>query len=144
MRVLIYGGRGFARPEVWSKGSSDWMLKVKEREDGMSYLQDLSIQWPDDIVVVSGGAKGADSLGEEWGYCSGLEIDRFPAAWDLYGKRAGFIRNQQMLDSGIDEAVEFPGGNGTADMRRRLEGAGIPIWKFEEYMKEIDEEVNRP
>ncbi len=62
----------------------------------------------------------------------GLEVERYPADWEQYGKAAGHIRNQQMLDSGVDIAVEFPGGRGTADMRARLNKAGVPVIKYEE------------
>lgn len=48
--------------------------------------------------IVSGGARGADRLGE---YCSGLfhcGLSIFPADWDKYGKSAGYIRNKQMAE----------------------------------------------
>ncbi len=61
------------------------------------------------------------------------------ADWANYGKGAGHIRNQQMLDSGIDLAIEFPGGRGTADMRRRLDKAGVKVIEY----KEKNEETNR-
>jgi hypothetical protein len=48
------------------------------------------------IEIVSGGAKGADSLGEKYAMENDLKIVRFPAAWTQYGKRAGIIRNTKM------------------------------------------------
>lgn len=115
MRVLIYGGRDFA-----------------DSETAMSVLDYVLADWkPDDgLVVVSGGARGADSIGEFWAETRGHTVEQFPAQWKLHGKAAGAIRNQQMLDSGIDYAVQFPGGNGTADMRRRLDKAGIQVWEY--------------
>jgi hypothetical protein len=48
------------------------------------------------------------------------------ANWDKYGKAAGGIRNQQMLDENeIDTAVAFPGGTGTKDMIKKARKAGI-------------------
>lgn len=46
--------------------------------------------------IVSGGASGADYLGEMLSYAYSLKLTRFPAHWDLYGKRAGYLRNKEM------------------------------------------------
>lgn len=46
--------------------------------------------------VVSGGASGADFLGEKWAYENSLPIKKFLADWKLYGKKAGPIRNSLM------------------------------------------------
>lgn len=43
-----------------------------------------------------------------------------------------------MLDSGIDLAIEFPGGRGTADMRRRLDKAGVKVIEYKEKNEEPD------
>ena len=48
--------------------------------------------------VVSGRAKGVDSLGERWAKEHGIPIKPFPADWDKYGRKAGIIRNTQMAD----------------------------------------------
>lgn len=66
--------------------------------------------------VVSGGARGADTGGEEWAESVGIPFTRFLADWNKYGKRAGFIRNRQMAEY-ADAVVLFPGGNGTAHMK---------------------------
>lgn len=50
------------------------------------------------VVVVSGAAAGADSLGEAWAAERGVRCERYPADWDRYGKRAGYLRNSQMAD----------------------------------------------
>jgi hypothetical protein len=49
-------------------------------------------------LVVSGRAKGPDLLGESWASDNGIGIAKFPAKWDLHGKAAGPIRNQEMGD----------------------------------------------
>ena len=123
MRVLIYGGRDFTpTPEAWR-----WL-------DEVIFGYELADWERDEITVISGGARGADSFGEEAAKAWGTQIEVYPADWGTHGKRAGFLRNQQMLDSGVDVAVQFPGGRGTADMRRRLDKAGVKVY---EYNKEI-------
>lgn len=114
MRVLIYGGRDFV-PE-----QRHWDMLDE-------LFADFDVA--EEVVVISGRARGADTFGEDWAQQNGAVVDLYPADWKTHDKAAGFIRNQQMLDSGVDYAVEFPGGNGTADMRRRLEKAGVPIWR---------------
>lgn len=47
-------------------------------------------------VVISGGAKGADTLGELWAFVNYIECEKYPADWDTYGKSAGYIRNELM------------------------------------------------
>lgn len=49
-------------------------------------------------LVVSGCARGPDLLGEAWAAANGIGVARFPAKWDLHGKAAGAIRNQEMGD----------------------------------------------
>ena len=49
-------------------------------------------------TVISGGARGADKLGERWAYHNKVEIRKFIPDWDELGKKAGFIRNEKMAD----------------------------------------------
>lgn len=48
------------------------------------------------IEIVSGGAKGADILGEKYANEYEIKIKQFIPNWDLYGKSAGYKRNEQM------------------------------------------------
>lgn len=50
------------------------------------------------------------------------------AEWNKYGKQAGILRNQAMIDLHSPTLiVAFPGGTGTADMIARARKAGIPV-----------------
>lgn len=48
------------------------------------------------VCVVSGGARGADSLAERYAKERGYELKVFPADWNKFGKSAGYKRNRQM------------------------------------------------
>ena len=48
--------------------------------------------------VVSGTARGADRLGEQFAHDFSLPVTRFPADWSAHGKRAGFLRNKEMAE----------------------------------------------
>lgn len=48
-------------------------------------------------TIVSGGARGADAIGERYARENGIETLIFPADWKTYGKRAGFKRNHDII-----------------------------------------------
>jgi hypothetical protein len=82
-------------------------------------------------VVIEGEARGADQLCRKEAVLRGIEVLRFPAQWERYGRGAGPIRNQQMLDEGQPDMVvafhpDLARSKGTADMVKRAEAAGIP------------------
>jgi hypothetical protein len=70
---------------------------------------------PPDTIVVSGGARGVDSWAERAARARGLAVEIHPANWDAYGKRAGFVRNYEIIKS-ADRVVAFWDGRskGTA------------------------------
>lgn len=50
------------------------------------------------LIFVSGGCRGADSLGERYANENGWAVERYLADWKRYGKCAGPIRNRQMAE----------------------------------------------
>lgn len=50
------------------------------------------------VFIISGGAKGADTLAEKYAIEKGYYFKVFPADWNKHGKSAGYIRNTQMHD----------------------------------------------
>lgn len=78
--------------------------------------------------IVSGGCRGADAFGESIARELGLKVDTFPADWSL-GKSAGPARNEKMA-AYADACILFPGGRGTADMKRRAQAHGLLIAEF--------------
>lgn len=47
--------------------------------------------------IISGGARGADKLGEQYALEYHIPIRHLPAEWYKYGKRAGIIRNTDIV-----------------------------------------------
>ena len=112
MRVLVCGGRDYYDAETMEKVLANCLV-------------------PDTDVVIHGGARGADALaGDIAGRVLGFPVEVYPADWYSHGKAAGPIRNQKMLDTGIDLVLAFPGGRGTADMIRRARKAGVKVRKI--------------
>lgn len=51
------------------------------------------------IIILSGGASGADALGERYAAQNGFQVELYPANWEKYGKSAGPRRNQRMAEA---------------------------------------------
>lgn len=80
--------------------------------------------------IVSGGARGGDAIGERYARENGLRLVVFPANWKRYGKRAGFLRNEQMAAFCAQEGgvvFAFPGGRGTHHMIETARRHGVPV-----------------
>lgn len=83
MNIIIAGNRDFNDYETLKK-SCDKVIK--------------NLNTQESITIISGGSTGADRLGERYAQEKGYDIKIFYADWDKYGKPAGPIRNQSMID----------------------------------------------
>ena len=113
MKVAVCGGRDFNH-----YGMVCGALNAVHKKHGVT-------------LIIHGGCSGADQLSAEW--AEGLDIPTraYPADWEKHGRKAGPLRNQEMIDHGKPDAlVAFPGGRGTADMVARAKTANIPIWEI--------------
>jgi hypothetical protein len=77
MKIAIIGSRTFNDYELLKKTLEPYKSKI--------------------TTVVSGAAKGADSLGEKWALKNNIQTFIFPADWEKFGKRAGYIRNEDII-----------------------------------------------
>ena len=77
MRVAVIGSRGFDNYELVSKT-----------------LSNIDI-----TLLISGGAKGADSLGERYANEKNIETLIFKPDWEKHGKAAGMIRNTDIVNN---------------------------------------------
>lgn len=111
VRVIITGSRN-ANPFVARKLISDRLFEL-----------------PVDSTIVHGGARGVDRMAGQEAQKLGLLVEEHPADWDRHGKSAGFVRNQEMLDTGADLVLAFWDGrsNGTRHTIEIAERAGIPV-----------------
>lgn len=87
-----------------------------------------NIRKDNDIIIISGGTRGADALGERYAKENGLKIERYPADWGTYGKSAGPKRNKQMAEV-CDCVICFWDGqsSGTKSMLEYAKGCGKPV-----------------
>lgn len=141
MRVLVCGSRDFTNVNV-----------ITTVLQGIYEMQ--SIGWllthASHLTIIDGAASGADNLAHQWAVTPGphpanqatdndtmmVFSERYPPNWDLYGKRAGYVRNQQMLNDGKPELVVAffnkprAESKGTAMMCDIARNAGIEVWEI--------------
>ena len=79
--------------------------------------------------VVSGGARGVDTLGEQYAKEHSLSCKRFPADWSKYGRAAGPIRNEQMAEY-AEALVALPvkTSKGTRHMIKAATARGLRVF----------------
>ena len=97
-----------------------------------TYLQN-SLAQLNITTIISGGAIGADKLGEYYAKKYSIPLEVFPAEWDKYGKSAGYLRNQQMAKHAQALAAFWDGkSKGTQHMINiaRIAGLRVDIFLF--------------
>ena len=81
--------------------------------------------------IISGGARGADLLAQQYAAEKGIAYKEFLPDWEHEGKKAGMLRNIQIVDA-CDEVVAFWDGTskGTANTIKLAEKAGKSVYKY--------------
>lgn len=110
MKAIVCGGRNFSDSKYLEEGLRQCM------------------KWWNLNYIVTGGAKGADTLAHSWAAKHGLMTKIMYADWDTHGKAAGIIRNREMLGEKPDVVIAFDGGIGTENMITISRKAGVPVF----------------
>lgn len=80
-------------------------------------------------VVLSGDARGVDRMGEMWARLNFVRVERYPAQWEVYGKRAGPIRNAEMASNADALIAVWDGSSrGTAHMIDTAKKKGLRVY----------------
>lgn len=100
MKLIIAGSRTFNNYNLLEYEVKKFILKHS----------------PKSLIIISGTANGADKLGELFAKNYNIQIEAYPANWNEFGKRAGPIRNKEMVDNAT-HAIYFWDGksSGTAN-----------------------------
>ncbi len=109
MRVVIAGGRDITDYQMVVSAVTQSKFDITE--------------------VVSGGAPGADSLGERYAQATGIKLTIFKADWDTHGKAAGPIRNREMAHY-AQALIAVWGGKsrGTGNMIEQARKLNLPVF----------------
>ncbi len=118
MRVLVCGSRDYADT-----------MHVFDTLDNLNRTRGPI------TCVIHGAGTGADTASMEWAQMEAehnpyrkIVHHPFVADWHTYGRAAGPMRNQRMIDEGHpDLIVAFPGGAGTRDMVARAKAARLEV-----------------
>lgn len=83
-------------------------------------------------VVLSGGARGVDRLGERWAAQRQIPVERFLADWDRYDLAAGEIRNREMVAARAEALVALWDGvsRGTNNCIDEARQRGLKVFVF--------------
>ena len=97
-RLAIIGGRDFNNYELFLETIKEF--KMEE--------------------IVSGGAKGADTMAEKYARENNIPTNIYLAEWNIYGRKAGIIRNKKIIDN-CDKVLAFwdgksPGTNNSINL----------------------------
>lgn len=113
MRVIVCGSRDFENYSLLNEELNNWLGELDKKK----------------LVILSGAAKGADTLGEKWAYANYVTVERYHADWEKHGKAAGPIRNSEMLEAGAQACIAFWDGisRGTKDMIDKARAKGIKV-----------------
>jgi predicted Rossmann fold nucleotide-binding protein DprA/Smf involved in DNA uptake len=82
MNIGVVGSRTFNNYSLLKQVLDRFVLNVEEKP----------------LTIVSGGAKGADSLARRYCEEHNIQIVEFLPEWDKYGRGAGPIRNKKIVD----------------------------------------------
>lgn len=129
-RVIIAGGRDFNDYGALHNKVMSITRNIRKHQN---------------LEVVSGGAKGADQLGERWGLQYEFPVAYIKPDWDQYGKSAAFRRNVEMANY-ADFLIAFWDGNsrGTEHMINcmRFQNKPYRIIPYQRHVDPVTEEVS--
>jgi hypothetical protein len=121
MRVIVTGSRNW---------TGQWGInRIYEVLDAILNMADTLGQG---FELIHGACPtGADEIANSWAHVSEISemvmLTTYPAEWDLYGRSAGPVRNEQMMAAGGDLCVAFLRNNssGTLDAIGKARRRGI-------------------
>lgn len=121
MKVIIAGGRDFTNYAL---------VETAIKVSGFEISQ-----------VVSGKAKGVDTLGEVWALANNVPVEAFPADWSQHGRAAGPIRNREMAEY-ADALIAIWDGEskGTANMIQQARNKKLDVFIY--LVKDTDGKTN--
>ena len=80
--------------------------------------------------IVSGGARGVDSLAEKYAHEKRIRVKKFDAQWERLGKKAGMVRNGEMATYADALLLIWDGKSvGSKHMKGCMELLNKPIYE---------------
>ena len=82
--IIIAGSRTFNDLKTLTDATDKFLATIARMHFGRN------------VTVISGTAQGADKLGEKYAGMHKYKVTQMPADWERFGKRAGYLRNEEM------------------------------------------------
>ena len=114
MKIIIAGGRDINDYEI-----------VKTTIEDSPFNKQIT-------EVISGGCRGIDMLGQKWAEDNNIPFRIFFPDWDIHGKSAGPIRNENMIKKGnADGLIIIWDGKsiGSKNMKKLAQKYNIKIYE---------------
>ena len=123
-RLLVTGSRTWTNEEVLKEVLSRYYRAITSKYSGFGK----------EPILVHGTAHGVDEMAAKIWLELGGAVEPHPADWDKFGKQAGFVRNAEMIDSGVDMCLAFikNGSKGATQCSKLAERRGIKTTLFED------------
>lgn len=125
MKIIITGsrtvGKRYANMPIFQKEKADM--------ERLFVCNELAFLKPS-VVIHGDCPTGVDAIAKAWAIATGIVEIGYPAEWNLWGKKAGPIRNCAMLDANLDAdyVLAFPrGGGGTEHCVREAKKRGLNV-----------------
>lgn len=80
IKIAIIGSRNWGNPAPIHK-----------------YIDTLKGMYGNSLIIVSGGARGVDTIAQRYAEQNKISTDIYRAEWDKHGKSAGMIRNREIV-----------------------------------------------
>lgn len=121
LRILVTGSREFTDEDI-VRGAIIETLMCRGRSAQATLL-------------AHGAARGADMLADRVARSMNMAVVQYPADWRRYGRRAGYVRNAEMLENANPEvALAFfklgAENKGTAMMVKLCKDRGVPVTEY--------------
>ena len=121
MKLIIAGSRGL-------DGATAYKILQEQLCLFVNSLGDRPI-----TRILSGGARGIDSLADRLAHEKKIQFVEYPAMWDSFpGRSAGYIRNAAMANDGDALLAIWNGqSKGTKHMIDSMSNLGKPVWVYQ-------------
>lgn len=121
MRILFTGSRTWTDEDTIVHAITEAVLRAGAKQEETIFVHGACPRGADRIVA---------DLAERWG----VTVEAYPADWDTFGRRAGFVRNRHMVDLGADICLAFIKDNskGSTHTANLAQAANIPTKIYRE------------
>lgn len=119
MKLALVGSRTY---ENWHDFQDAVVATLKEWDTTTEEVE----------CIISGGAKGADSLAERFAREHNIKMVVFKPEWQRLGRAAGLMRNTDIVNA-CTHVIAFPSpsGSGTQDSIRKAKAAKKVVAVYE-------------